>query len=47
MASIRKSLATLWDTADPEDPPPLRRADAKQGLDLEQVGEEKVYKDLE
>ena len=37
MASIRKSLATLWDTADNEVPPPLHRANAKQGVDLEQV----------
>ena len=33
MATIRKSLASLWDTADEEAPPPLRRSDAKQGID--------------
>ena len=44
--SIRKSLATMWDTADQEAPPPLKRADAKQGLDLEQVWKDRVYKDL-
>jgi len=36
----------MWDTAEQEAPPPLRRADAKQGLDLEKVGENRVYKDL-
>ena len=37
MASIRRSLASMWDKADDEAPPPLCRADAKQGIDLDKV----------
>ena len=36
--SVRRSLATMWDTAAEDLPPPLVRSDAKWGVNLEQVG---------
>ena len=34
---MRRSLAALWDKEDEEVAPPLRRDDAKMGIDLDKV----------